>query len=318
MKMSALRSVTALLFLCFSHAGLAQSIDSLAMSSISLSAFVEQNEVPQNRLVNFVLRLHWNGDLDRYEVHPFENPIVQNLQIQGSGSTNRVAEENGVRQAIREYTFTLKPEAIGMGYVESFIIKYTDLSSQVEHRLTTNRIPIKVIDPVPDPISRAWFIAPLIIVALAGAAFYFIQTLRKRKAERLKRAQEVAAMAVPIEENYLQQLKEIDLNEPTLDGGRAFAALSRSLRRFLHERFEAPGLEATTTQVTDYLHEHNFDDRIVNEIVEILTSADIIKFSGKTVDRPLLERAYTIVESILQKSLRGEIPYEREKTGNMT
>ncbi|MBN1560571.1 hypothetical protein JW998_09990 [candidate division KSB1 bacterium] len=306
MKLITWRSVITLFIFFNTCTVIAQDADSLAMSAISLNAFVRQSEVPQNRTVELVIRLHWSGDLDRYEVHAFDDPILQNLQIQGSGSTNRVASENGVTKAIREYTFTFKPEAIGMGYIESFIVKYTDLSSGVEHRLTTNRIPVKVIDPIPDAASKAW-IVPVLIVLVAGGAFLVVQNVRKKKAARQKN-QVDSADAVAMEEEYLQLLREsVDLNEPTLNGGKSFSDISRLLRRFLHERFDAPGLEATTTQVIDSLSDRKLNDRVVNEIKEILTSADISKFSGKAVDRANLERAYTIVESILQKSLRGEI-----------
>jgi hypothetical protein len=313
MKLITVRFVIALFIFFNARIVTAQDADSLAMSAISLNAFVQQDQVPQNRTVELVIRLQWSGDLDRYEVHPFDEPILQNLHIQGSGSTNRAANENGVTKAIREYTFTLKPEAIGMAYVESFIITYTDLSTDVEHRLTTNRIPIKVIDPIPDPASKTWLIVPTVIVMIAAGAFLFSKNLRKKRADRQRKAQENSVNAVAIEEKYLQLLKEsVDLNEPTLDGGKAFSDISRLLRRFLHERFKAPGLEATTTQVTDYLYDHILNDRMVNEIKEILTSADIIKFSGKSVARPDVERVYTIVESVLQKSLRGEIPCTNE------
>jgi len=317
MKKMALCCAAVLVFFTYIHTCQAQNTDSLNTSSISLSAFVEETEVPQNRFAELVIRLQWDGDLDRYEVHPFENPILQNFKIQGSGSTNRSANIDGKATAIREYRFTLKPEAIGMGYVESFIIKYTDLSTDVEHRLTTNRIPLQVIDPLPDPTSKTWLIWPAILLAAAVGAFFLVRHMQKKKAEREKIAQENAAAAVPIEEKYLAKLKELaDLNEPTLDCAKAYSGMSRLLRRFLHERFDTPGLEATTTQVADFLYDHKFNDRIVNELKEILSNSDIIKFSGKPVDRPDLERAYTLVESIFQKSLRGEVgPHMNESTG---
>ena len=103
----------------------AQAQDSLRVggSGISLSAFVDKTEVPYNRLLVFTVHLEWSGELDRYEIHPFDNPIVQNFEIVGNASSNRVAVVAGEPTAVQEYTFTLKPESMGMGYIEGMILK---------------------------------------------------------------------------------------------------------------------------------------------------------------------------------------------------
>lgn len=281
-------------------------------SEIRLTAFVQDTEVPQNRLAQLVVRVEWSGDLDRYDVQRFENPILQNFEIQGSGSANRVATVDGVQTAIREYTFALKPEAIGMGYVEPMIITYTDNVADANYRLTTNRIEVRVLDPVPEGGAPGWLLWVAGFVILAGVLFLIVKIMASKRAKKEKEAQEKSEVSVPIEEQFLQELKDtVDLNEPTVDGAKVFAQLSKILRRFLHERFEAPGLEATTSDVTQFLYDERFDDRIVNDIKEILSNADIIKFSGKPVDRPDVERTYTLIESILQKSLRNEVGPQR-------
>jgi len=219
-----------------------------------------------------------------------------------------VATINGVQTAIREYTFSLKPEAIGMGYVEPMIIKYTDRVADADYRLTTNRIEVRVVDPIPEKGSPVWLLWVFGFIIITAGAFLIVKSMASKKARQQKLEQEMAQKSVPIEEQYLQELKAaVDLNEPTLDGAKVFSLLSKMLRRFLHERFNAPGLEATTSEVKQFLYDERFDDRIVNEIKEILSNADIIKFSGKPVDRPDVERTYTLVESIFQKSLRNEI-----------
>jgi hypothetical protein len=277
-------------------------------STIRLRAFVENTEVPQNRLADLVIRLEWSGDLDRYDIHRFDNPVLQNLQIQGSGSANRVATSDGVQTAIREYTFALKPQAIGMAYVEPMIITYTDRVTDESYRLTTNRIQIKVVEPVPDAASVNWIVWLLVAIVVVGGGIVIIRAISKKRTRQQKMAQEKAEAAVPIEEKYLGELKEfVALDDVTLDNAKAFSDMSKLLRRFLHERYAAPGLEATTSEVTQFLYSENFSDRIVNEIKEILSNADIIKFSGKPVDRPEVERTYTLVESLIQKSLRNEI-----------
>ncbi len=294
--------LVSLLLLIFSTLSFSQH------SEIRLNAFLQETEVPQNRLGQLVVQVQWSGDPDRYEVHRLENPVLQNFEIQGSGSANRVATVNGVQTAIREYTFSLKPEAIGMGYVEPMIITYTDKVAEADYRLTTNRLQVRVIDPIPEKGSPTWLFGLIGFVLLVVVIFFIVKGMASKKAQKEKAAQEKAEVSVAIEERYLQELKaSVDLNEPTLDGAKVFSQLSKMLRRFLRDRFNAPGLEATTSEVTQFLYDERFDDRIVNEIKEILSNADIIKFSGKPVDRPDVERTYTLIESIFQKSLRNQV-----------
>ena len=287
-------------------------------ATIRLRAFIKDTEVPQNRLTDLVIQLEWTGALDRFDIHRFENPVIQNFQIQGSGSANRVATSNGIQTAVREYTFALKPEAICMGYVEPMIISYTDRATDETCRLTTNRIQIKVVEPLPEGASANLLMWLLFAVVVVGGAVLIVRVIQKNKARQQKIAQEKEKAAVPIEEKYLGELKEtVNLDDMTLDNAKSFSDMSKLLRRFLHERYAAPGLEATTSEVTQFLSSENFDDRIVNEIKEILSNADIIKFSGKPVDRSEVERTYTLVESLFQKSLRNEIGKSNQTTTNV-
>ena len=48
---------------------------------IRLSASVDQTQVPLNRTVSFKVQLKWTGDLDKYEIHQFDNPLFENFEI---------------------------------------------------------------------------------------------------------------------------------------------------------------------------------------------------------------------------------------------
>jgi hypothetical protein len=140
----------------------AQAPDSVdSAGGIQLTAFLDHVEVALNREAVLTLRLEWVGDLDRYEVYTPENPFVQNLTIIGNASANRVSQHDGKTHSLQEYTFRLKPTSLGMGYVEGMIIKYRDLLLDRDFRLTTNRLEIKITDPLPirDPTMAAVFIS---------------------------------------------------------------------------------------------------------------------------------------------------------------
>ena len=279
-----------------------------AESGIRLETLVDRTEVPLNRTLTCTIRLRWFGNLDRYDIHHFDNPLVENLEIIANASANKVANEDGQNIAVQEYEYTLKPKSLGMAYIEGVVIQYTDTVSNAEYRLDTKRMEVKISDPIPEPGSKAWIIyAVLAVAALALATVCFVLVQRK-KASRKLQEQQAAAVALPLEEQYLQTLKDnVDLNDPDLDLDQSYSFLTKMLRRFLNEKFQAPGLEATTNDVLKALEGFNLENRFVNEIREILTQSDMVKFSGAKIEKSDVERTTVLVEAILQKSLRGEI-----------
>ena len=277
-------------------------------TQIRLSAFVDKTETPLNRTVLLTVRLKWEGDLDRFDVHAFDNPIVQNFEIVGNASSNNVAAVNGANTSVQDYEFTLSPTNLGMGYVEGIIVTYTDIESDKDFRLTTNRIEIKVTDPIPEPGSKTWVWWILGIVFIAGVAAYVFIFLKQHKVEKQRRQELEAAAAIPLEEKYLSDLKsQVNLNDPTLDTNNAVSKITRLLRHFLNERYGTSGFEATTGEVLAEVENANFDERFISEVKQVLTGADMIKFSGSSANKAEVENMYTLVEANLQRSLRGEL-----------
>ena len=284
-------------------------------SGIELFAFIEPQKIPQNRTAILTIRLQWYGNLDRYDVHSFDTPVVQNFEIIGSGSANRIEAQAGQQTAIKDYTFKLKPKAMGMGYVEGLIITYTDRVTDTQHKLITNRIKAEVVEPVAERDSQSrigW--ALLVFLVSIGAAFLLI-ILRKKKLQKQIQAEETAAL--PLEEEYLKELKKtVDFNDAVLNVSKVFTDLSRLLRGFLKEKYHVPALEATTNEVVQDLEDKNVEQRFINDIKEILSTADVIKFSGGSVSRSDVEQTYTRIESILEKSLHGRINTEQKQKEN--
>jgi len=277
-------------------------------SGISLSAQVNTKQVPFNRTLELLIQLKWYGNLDRYQVHQFDNPILNNLEIIANSSANKVSNENGGNIALQEYSFTLQPKSLGMSYIEGVIIRYTDLDTDTEYSLTTNRIEVKVIDSLPEPGDKSWMLWLLLFVVLAGACIVVFRRLQQRKEEQIRRAREEAEKAIPLEEKYLIELKErVDLQDPNLDIGVSFSTLSRFLRHFLQEKFNVPAEVNTTEDVVSELTKQQIEDRFIDEIKDILTTSDIIKFSGSHAEKTELVRIYGLIESNLHKSLRGEV-----------
>lgn len=290
---------------CLSSALFAQ--DNPAESGIRLKTTVSAAETPLNRTVELVLRLTWSGDLSRYEISPFDDPLVTNLKVIGSGSSNRVAVEAGQPTAVREYTYTLQPQSLGMAYVEPMIIRYTDTGSGEQYYLSSGRIPIKVVDPIRESLLKR----PILWLILFGAAAVIAAGLviRRRLLKRKEmQNQEPVVTVRPIEETYLEELRGLfDPSDFSSDGSPIVEKGSRLLRRYLQEKYEAPGLEATTSELCEFLYAGGFDELFINKVREFLTNADLIKFSGRTIDRNEAVTLLGVAEAILQSGLRGEI-----------
>lgn len=291
-----------------------QRNESTSTTQIKLSAFVDKTETPLNRNVVLTVRLKWEGDLDRFDVHTFDNPIVQNFEIVGNASSNKVAAVSGANTSVQDYEFALRPTNLGMGYVEGIIVTYTDLTDDKDFRLTTNRIEVKVTDPLPDPGSKAWIWWVVGLILVAGVGAYAFIMLKQRNAEKQRQMELEAAAAIPIEEKYLSDLKsQVNLNDPALDTNEAISKISKMLRHFLNEKFALCGLEATTGEVLTEMENKQLDERFISEIKQVLTDADMIKFSGGSADKSKVENMYTLVEANLQRSLRGELKAEPEQ-----
>ncbi len=275
-------------------------------SAIKLSSSVDKTTVPLNRTVTYTIRLQWSGDLDRYEIHKFDNPILQNFKIVGNASSNRVLQERGKKQAITEYEYELKPTNLGMGYIEGIIIKYTDLETDRNYRLVSNRMEVKVEEPLPEPGSTRWLWVLLLFVVVAVLVSVYV--LVKRRQQKLQqRKQQQAENSIPTEQKLLDQLKQMDLNDADLDMALAYTTITRLLKRYLAEKGVIPGVELTTGEIVEYLNNQETDTDFIDTIDEILKTADLHKFSGSAGDKHQIDRIYTLFEKMLQENMSNRV-----------
>ena len=79
----------------------------LAQEGIKLSTSLADSEIPMNRTVELIIKLEWDGDATKYEIEPFDNPPLTNLQIVGSSSSNRSGESDGKKYSVKTFNFTL-------------------------------------------------------------------------------------------------------------------------------------------------------------------------------------------------------------------
>jgi len=269
---------------------------------IRVSAFIEPREIPQNRTAQLTIRLEWSGDLDRYEITRFDNPLLQNLEIIGTASANKVTAAAGGQVAQQDYQYTLQPEALGMGYVDGVIIRYTDAETKKEYRLYTNRLEVKVIEGVAEPGSYRWIFYVAAGLALLAFVTYWILRRRQLRREQLRLEQERLASVVSPEEEYKKLLREqVRLSDADLSISDGLGTISRLLRQYLAARWQVPAMELVTAELVQILKSRDLPARIVSEAETILSISDAARFSGGG-DRATLEQLYTRFESILEES----------------
>lgn len=295
-----------LILLFVSNSSFSQAQDSLATKQeshggkITAEVTVDRNEVPQNQRVTFTIRISWQGDLDRYEIGTLEKPILNNLEILSTSSSNWVGETEGIKRATKTFDFLLRPMELGMAYIDAMIIEYRDSQYDEKHSLVTNRLEVKVVDPILESDNTLWFVSGAALLVIALVAMGGVSFLKRKKAKVAElRKQELAA--IPVEVAFLSELNEkIDLK--SADPVASFSELSKLLKRYLSEKYQIAALETTSREIRDGLNRVGVSEKLLEQTDEVLKSCDIAKFSGGDVERATLERCFTLVEDILSRN----------------
>ncbi|MBD3289812.1 hypothetical protein GF337_13480 [candidate division KSB1 bacterium] len=274
-------------------------------SGIKMRASVSSKEVPLNRPLIFTIQVEWFGELSRYEISEVEDPVVRNFTIQSNSSSDRREMVDGELKAIKTFEFEMMPLELGMGYIEGVIVKYIDTVTGEGKHLVTNRLEVKVIEPVAEPGSRKglikWVVLFIILVILGVAIFWG----RKKQIEKRRRQEEEAAAMAPIEIDYLKQLKaSVPLDNPDLHLKDAYSQLSHLVKKYLTEKYELPATTATTEEIISGLKQNDVPESLINNTEEILNKSDVVKFSGGEGERAELERLYTLFEDMLDRNLK--------------
>jgi hypothetical protein len=281
---------------------LASAADSLAPAAplqVTVSAAAASEETPLNRLATFTVQLKWQGRLSDVEFDPLEIPQLSNFKVAGSSSSNWVGLENGRQTSIKTFSYSLRPEGLGMGYVEGMRVNYLDKATGEKHVLYTSRVGIKVVDAAPEPdeapLGLILTVGLLVCAALVALVFQLEARAKKKEAARL-----AAAAVKPLEDEFLEELKStVDIN--TADLKEAFAALSKLVRRYLSRRYQIPAQGISTQEAVAALRQTAAEEQ-VTQIEEVLQTCDLYKFSGETGEPARLARAFALAENFLQNN----------------
>ncbi|MBN2012396.1 hypothetical protein JW960_23910 [candidate division KSB1 bacterium] len=272
-------------------------------SGIRVSARLAQQHVPLNRTLTFIIQVEWYGDLERYKISEVETPTVRNFTIFSNSSSDRREMVNGQMKAIKTFEFDLKPQELGMGYIDGVIVKYIDTETGEGQHLITNRLEAKVVDLLPEPgdMSKLYSMIGLGVIGLAVVVAVIIWFRRRQQIRR-----NVEPPPPPLEETYLTELKSsLSLNASDLNIKDGFVVVSRIYRRYLGEKYQFPATNALIDEITSVLSQNEKSERLIEITREVLGTCDVVKFSGGDGQKADLERVFTLVESVLQDELKA-------------
>lgn len=280
------------------------------VSEIKLTTSLDLQEVPKNRLVTYTAQIEWFGNLAAYQIMEVKDPDTENLAIVRNATVHRTEVKDGKPLAVKKLEFVLEPQSLGMGYVGDVIIRYQNVLTGDDAQLMTNRLGVKIVDPVAEPgshflfIPKSW-ILPILLIFVVFVIGLILFTKWRQKREAARKLAEAQAAQVSLEEKYLKMLKEkVDL--ATVELSPQFAEISRILRQYLGEKYGIQALETTTANILTELQAKIEDEKVLSNTDEILKTCDLAKFGGGGLEVSTLSRVYTLVETLLEKPVENQ------------
>jgi hypothetical protein len=277
----------------------ADSLSTTANQQIQLTAYVEQSKIPLNGTAILHIELSWPGKLNRYQIEPVSQPILTNFLLEGSGSENRLLTlDDGSLKAIKAITYRLRPLEMGMAYIDGIIVKYKNRETGDEENLSSQRIMIEILEPLPEGGGeRFQAVVYLILLGIffAITAYFIFLYIRKKKL-----AQEEGLPEISLAESYLNRLtQEVDPRGTNLE--EMIGRLSRIFREYLDRDLNIPAKELSTQEIVETFKSKDIEDQDLNNLILVFEKFDLIKFSGKSIDPNEFTQIYGTIENFLLK-----------------
>lgn len=268
--------------------------DSTGANNISLSAVIERTETPLNAPVAMTVIMSWEGKTDRYRIGPFENPVLTNLEVVGSRSSARSELRDGKVFAVKEYTFTLQPLELGMGYIGGIIIEYTDTMTGAKDYLITQRMSVKGLPPVyaEDYSFIKTGIGILVLAGLLTGSIFFVRRRRQEK-------KVIEIQPALIENTTIERLKNVHAQN-NLSFSQKLDEVVAEFRRFLIKKFDIPQDRKSDALIIETISESGVEENIIIKIHTIFEQAEQVRFSGKDIKNDDFELIYGAVESCIE------------------
>lgn len=292
------------LILLISAIGIA-SPDS-SQSSIQLKTFVEQDEVPLNREVVYIVELNWTGSLNKFQLESIEEPLTNNLKLSSSGSSNRFyQDENGLLHSVKRITYYFTPLEMGMAYIDGVIIKYKDIEIEQNASLMAQRLGVKIIHPVKDSrdsmFTGTLFLWLITILFLGIVLFFLIKYWQRRK--QIKKDEQITP--ITLEQKYMELLHETI--HPSGDApDENLNELMRLLNSYIAEKWQLGDIVGFNSLLSK-LNEYKVDKDLELKLEALYKRGELTKFAGESLNQTEFHLYYDSVELLLKHMMNPEL-----------
>lgn len=267
-------------------------------TAIQLNTFVESSQVPLNGKAKYHVELSWIGNLSRFKIEPMEQPILTNLLLEGSGSSNKLEPQaDGSFRAVKTITYQFKPVEMGMAYVDGIIIKYEDTVTGVQDELQAQRVMIEIVDPIPEGGGgvKAIVYVVLLIIFFGACAYFIARYINKRK-----KAAEAPPQNICLAQEYLTRISQ-DIDPKSTNLSEMTSRLAAIFREYLSRDFHVAAKEASSQEIIDQLEIKEFDETDLSKMKDLFGKFDLIKFAGEQVNPAEFSNIYGTIEAFLLK-----------------
>jgi len=262
--------------------------------SITIEAIIDTTDIDLNDSLRVDFKIVFIGDQNDINMIEPAIPEVTNFDIIGSGSTNEV--EPG--KIIKKYFYYLKPQGIGMGYIEPIKFGYEDKSTAIIHNLKTKRLNVEIHPAEAEENHSFHFAYILLIVFIIIGGIGYV--LYKKRFSNQQYQQEKTIIQSPLEQAKAELEKVKD--EKTERKNIIFDTYSIILR-YLRCEFEFPAGISGRDIVLE-LKKMDINETTVLEIQDFFDQCDLFKFSGGQLSSLEIDEIIFKAKEILRNGIK--------------
>lgn len=273
------------------------SIPDNADADIQLKTYLEKDEVPQNGEVVYRVELIWHGELNRYQISNVGDPVVSNLKLRGSGSSNRYfVDDSGNPKSVKQVNFYFTPIEMGMAYIDGITIQYEDNTTAQKETLFAQRLGVKIIEPLDDPNADLDYglivIIAIVILFFLIVIYYVARYIKQRKL--IAKADQV--QQITLEEKYMELLDNIELSAENRN--ETLSSITKLLNSYFSEKFDLSGAPEFN-RIKNELEKQGVDTELRDKINNLYERDKLSKFALEQVAENELHLFFDSVEQLI-------------------
>jgi len=248
--------------------------------SVQVEAKLDREAVPLDKTVWLTISLTYDGPPGEVEVVSPPEPKCRNAAVISSRASDETSAEGERQRSVRRYQFALKPETLGMAYIEPVSIVYRRKGQTDTQTLTTNRLSFKALPAEEEKIPVAVRVSVVIVAALLLAAIVaFVVKRHSHPAEAEGRDDESSTM-LPAQE-LCRRWTELEKAAGTHETERTlFTEALQLLRALLAEAYGSELKSAPLPRLAIGLTEGGMPAETVEGLQRAFSLGERVKFAN--------------------------------------